>query len=144
MNDLKDLSDIKDFKDLTGFLYTEYEKLGDSFGIVLAPEDLINFTIKSLKKYYKLFDGPLYRSIQRKVKLREAIETMPHSFIWKFFHADLWKRVKRELGLDKKVNKEKSVIKEKKSNENKKKINSLLPTVIEKSITPVVEEDAEN
>lgn len=143
MKELNDLKDITDFKDLTSFLYNEYEKLSESFGIQLAPEELINFTVKSLKKYYELFDGPLYRSIQRTVKLREAIETMPHGFIWKFFHYDLWKRVKHELGLDIKDKKEKSV-KEEKQSKSKEKENTLLPAVVEKFITPVVEEDNEN
>lgn len=87
--------EIRNFSDLTQFVYDEYLKITENFGIQTASESMIEFVEKNVKKYTKLYSGPLYRSAKRELILREAIETMPHGFIWKIFHWDLWQKIKK-------------------------------------------------
>lgn len=90
--------EINNFSDLTQFIYDEYLKITENFGIAKASDDMIDFVEKSLKKYVKLFDKPLYRQTKRELQLQEAINTMPHGCIWKFFHPELWHKIQETLG----------------------------------------------
>ena len=94
---------IDNFSDLTQFVYDEYLKITENFGVQKASESMINFTEKALKRYVKLYDKPLYKSAKRELQIKEAIETMPHSWWWKFWHYDLWQKVKLRLGLNEKA-----------------------------------------
>ena len=85
---------IEDFSDLTSFINDENLKLQESFGININSKSMIKYTEKTLKKYVKLYDKPLYRRVKRELMLREALDTMPHSFFWKVFHKKLWLQIK--------------------------------------------------
>ncbi len=87
--------EIRDFSNLTDFVYDEYLKMTENFGIKKPSDSLIDYTEKTLKKYIKLYDKPLYRKAKRELILAEAIDTMPHGCVWKFFHYSLWQKVKR-------------------------------------------------
>lgn len=89
--------EIHDFSDLTQFVYDEYLKITENFGVQNPSIEMIDFTEKTLKKYVKLYDKPLFRAAKRELKIQEAIDTMPHGKLWKFFHFDLWKQCEARL-----------------------------------------------
>lgn len=91
------VKDIQDFSELTDFIQNEYEKISENFGIKQASESMIDFTEKALKKYFNLYNKPLYRAAKRELKLQEAIDTMPHGKVWLFFHRDLQARIEARL-----------------------------------------------
>ena len=86
--------EINNFSDLSDFIYNEYSKIYENFGVMQASEKMINFAEKSLIKYTKLYDKPLYKKAKRELIIQEAIDTMPHGFFWKMFHYDLWQKIK--------------------------------------------------
>lgn len=85
--------EIENFKDLTGFMYDEYERLTETFGLDKVPKRSIRFIEKSLRKRTKLYDKPLLLKEKRKLELDIAFDTMPHGFFWKLFHSKLWKKM---------------------------------------------------
>ncbi|MBQ8425500.1 MAG: hypothetical protein IJX17_05720 [Clostridia bacterium] len=85
---------IQNFSDLTSFINDENLKLQESFGINVNSKTMIRYVEKTLKRYIKLYDKPLYRRVKRDLELQEAIETMPHSWFWKIFHSKLWNKIK--------------------------------------------------
>ena len=89
--------DLDNFSDLSNFIYSEYEKMSESFGIQQLPKKSIKFTEKSIRKYTKLYDKPLYEKEKRELKLKIALDTMPHSWLWKIFHSKLWAKMKQIL-----------------------------------------------
>ena len=96
---------INDFTELTDFVFTEYEKMSDSLGVKKSSEAFIKLNEKTLSKYVKLFNKPLFRKTQRELKIQEAIDTLPHGFLWKLLHWDLWQKVKLRLEESKNENK---------------------------------------
>lgn len=92
---------ITDFNELTNFLYDEYLKISENFGVQKASDHFIGSVEKTLLKYMKLYNKPLYRSAKRELEIQEAIDTMPHGWWWKLFHSRLWKVVEYRLSLDK-------------------------------------------
>ena len=102
--------EIKEFKDLTGFVNDEADKFFETYGEKLVVGKLVGSLIKNLIFYFKLEAGYLKRKEKRELKFKEAIETMPHSIIWKIFHYSLWVKIKtlkadefRELRLKKAI-----------------------------------------
>ena len=95
---------INDFSDLTLFISQEYEKLAESYGIQRVPDKIVRDIEKTLIQYKKLYNKPLYLKAKRDLALQEAIETMPHGFIWKFFHPGLWAKIKEVLSEEKNTN----------------------------------------
>ncbi len=85
---------VKDFKELTSFVNDEADKFFETYGEKLVVADLVGALIKNLTFYFKLEAAYLRRKEKRELKLKEAIETMPHCFIWKLFHYDLWRQIK--------------------------------------------------
>lgn len=88
--------DINNYSDLSNFVFSEYEKLQD-FGVAKPPEYVLKAMDKACVKYMKLYSKPLYRKQKMKLKLQEALDSMPHGFIWKILHPILWKMVQAEL-----------------------------------------------
>ena len=89
--------EIHNFKDLTGFMYGEYEKMSEIFGIEKTPKRTIRFVERALRKRTKLYDKPLLLKEKRRLALDIAFDTMPHGFLWKIFHSKLWKKMKSIL-----------------------------------------------
>ena len=126
---------IQNFSDLTSFINDENLKLQESFGINTNSKSMIRYVERTLKRYVKLYDKPLYRRVKRELVLQEAIETMPHNWVWKLTHSKLWAQIQE-------LNKE-SETKEQitpKQEETKPIQTSLVPVVI-KSVTVPVEND---
>ena len=86
--------EIKDFSDLSDFVYNEYAKMSENFGIQQPSVDLIKLTENKIKKYFDLYSAPLFRQSKRDTQLLEALNTRPHGFIWKLFHSRLWAKIK--------------------------------------------------
>lgn len=86
--------EIKEFKDLTTFVNDEADKFFETYGEKLVVGKLVGSLIKNLTFYFKLEAGYLKRKEKRELKLKEAIETMPHSIIWKILHYSLWVKIK--------------------------------------------------
>lgn len=123
---------INNFSDLTNFVYDEFEKMQGNFGIKNPSTSFIDFTEKSLKKYVKLYNKPLFRQAKRELILNEAFNTMPHGWIWKLFHADLWKKMKYIMKQEENKIKDKTFeIKE----EQKPDIKTLVPIISQPIIT---------
>lgn len=85
---------IEDFKELTNFVNDEADKFFETYGEKLVVSELVVSLVKNLNFYFKLEAGYLRRKEKRELKLKEAIETMPHNFIWKLFHYDVWRQIK--------------------------------------------------
>lgn len=88
--------DINNYSDLSNFVFSEYEKLQD-FGVAKPPAYVLKVMDKSCIKYMKLYSRPLYRKQKAKLKLQEALDTMPHGIIWKLLHPKLWAQVQAAL-----------------------------------------------
>ncbi len=85
--------EIKDFSELTTFIQDECLKLQENFNIRNLSDKIIPYTEKTILRYVKLYDKILFKQEKRKLALQRAIDTMPHGFLWKFFHADLWYQI---------------------------------------------------
>lgn len=86
--------EIKDYSDLTDFISNENIKTQENFGAKKASNKMMKFMEDNLIKYVKLYDKPLYKREKRKIAYDEAVDTIPHSFIWKIFHSTLWRKIK--------------------------------------------------
>ena len=86
--------EIKNYSDLTDFVSNENLKTQENFGAKKASETMMKFMEDNLIKYVKLYDKPLYRREKRKIAFDEAVDTIPHGFVWKFFHSSLWRKIK--------------------------------------------------
>lgn len=88
--------EIKNYSDLSDFVFAEYEKLQD-FGVAKPPEFVLRAMDKACIKYMKLYSKPLYKKQKAKLKLQEALDTMPHSWLWQKTHSRLWKKMQDVL-----------------------------------------------
>ena len=124
---------IENFSDLTSFINEENLKLQESFGININSKMMIRYVEKTLKKYVKLYDKPLYRKVKRELELEEALDTMPHSFMWKMFHSKLWAKIKMLEKQEEQSKAENTAI----NKETKPIQTSLVPVVIKSVSVPV-------
>ena len=124
---------IENFSNLTSFINEENLKLQESFGININSKMMIRYVEKTLKKYVKLYDKPLYRKVKRELILEEALDTMPHSFMWKMFHSKLWAKIKMLEKQEEQSKAENTVSKV----ESKPIQTSLVPVVIKSVSVPV-------
>ena len=127
---------IENFSDLTSFINEENLKLQESFGININSKMMIRYVEKTLKKYVKLYDKPLYRKVKRELELEEAIDTMPHSFLWKMFHSKLWAKMQMIQNQEEQSRQENTV-----SQAETKPIQTSLVPVVIKSVSVPVEND---
>jgi len=129
---------INEFSDLSDFTLGEVEKIGDFVDGVGPSKKLIKSMNNQIIRYAKLYSKPLFKAEKRRIKLWEAIDTMPHGFWWKLFRARLWKQVKAELkvqGMSDKYNEEKK-------QEPEKQV--YYPVLVKESSVPdIYEEDEE-
>ena len=86
--------EIKDYSDLTNFMSDENLKMQDNYEAIKASLKMLKFSEENLIKYAKLYDRPLYKRAKRKIIFEEAVDTIPHGFIWKLFHTSLWRKIK--------------------------------------------------
>ena len=130
--------DINDFSDLSDFTLGEVEKISESIGGVGPSKKLIKSMNNQIMRYTKLYSKPLFKAEKRRIKLWEAIDTMPHGFWWKLFHTRLWKQVKAELkaqGIIDKYEKEKKQKPEKQVH---------YPVLVKESSVPEIYEEDED
>lgn len=129
---------INEFSDLSDFTLGEVEKISEFTDGIGPSKKLIKSMNNQIIRYAKLYSNPLFKAEKRRIKLWEAIDTMPHGFWWKLFHYDLWKKVKAELkaqGILDKYNEEKK-------QEPEKQV--YYPVLVKESSVPeIYEEDEE-
>lgn len=135
--------EIKNYSDLTDFISNENLKTQENFGAKKASNKMMKFMEDNLIKYIKLYDKPLYRREKRKIAFDEAIDTIPHGFVWKFFHSSLWRKIKpfqREfLAQTNKIKKpEKNTEAERRAKEEPK---TLFPEIVKSVSQPAVDND---
>lgn len=134
---------IEEFEELTAFMANEFYKMTDTYGVKKPSEHFIKFTEDTLIKYSQLYDKPLFKLQKANVKLlykqkmlenkiENAIFTMPHGWIWKFFHYELWKKVKERLPQEDKS---------KKKTKDEKKVETFYPDVVKQTTLPMLEDD---
>lgn len=129
---------INEFSDLSDFTLGEVEKISESIGGVGPSKKLIKSINNQIMRYTKLYSKPLFKAEKRRIKLWEAIDTMPHGFWWKLFHTRLWKQVKAELkaqGMLDKYEKEKK---------QKPKKQVYYPVLVKESSVPEIYEEDED
>ncbi len=88
---------IEDFSQLSDFIYGEMEKLQESTGEQIHNKSMVKYLNKTIKRYVKLYDKPLFEQEKFAIKLQKALNTMPHSFVWKIFHPELWKAIQNQI-----------------------------------------------
>lgn len=131
---------INEFSDLSNFILGEIEKIDETVEGFGATKKLTKCLNKQIIRYTKLYTKPLYNSEKRRIKVWEAIDTMPHGFFWKIFHAKLWRQVKTELESQGELYKyEKS----KESNSNVEN-QTYYPVLVREGSVPVTYNDCEN
>ena len=130
---------INSFDDLTSFITDQYSKLTVTYGLQKPSPKFFEFVENSLIKYSELYDKPLERKIKRQIALMEAIETMPHGWIWKLFHWDLWQKIKQIPEFAPKEKKKRKDCK-KEEQELEKEPQVLTPTVIKQTTYPEIRE----
>lgn len=130
--------EINNFTDLTEFLGEEYTKNADNFKVVKPSNKMVNFVEKETIKYAKAYAKPLLKSEKRRIKLWEAIDTMPHGFWWKIFHSNLWAKIKM-LEDEKKL----KSVKEEVRTQIEETIKCYPVVVQQASVPEVIEEDDE-
>lgn len=94
--------EINKFSELTDFVYEEIDKLKGTFGVVKMPQDITDFVANMIKQYCNIYNKPFLAKTKHEAKVLSAIVTMPHSWLWRVFHPQIWKEVKLELKLDEK------------------------------------------
>lgn len=102
-------NDISCFSDLTDFVGTEYEKMSEHLGLKKTSDKFAKFIEESLLAFLKIYKKPLFKKAKRELKIKEAIETMPKSKLWKFFHSSLWSQVDFRLTENKKLAEKESI-----------------------------------
>lgn len=129
---------INTVSDLTDFIYKETDKMTIRLRAKHTSGKFVEFTERTLEKYVKLYDKPLFRKAKRELALQEAIETYKwKSFWWRIFHADLWQRI-QDLGLNKSNTQEE---KEEFEPEPAEAPQSLVPEIIKPISVPELLED---
>lgn len=128
--DLCDM-EIRDFSELTSFLTNESLKIMNAFGLTKFSK-VTKFSEKELKRYMKLYSMPVYRRSKREIKLQEAIDTMPHGFLWKCFHSKLWKQIK-QIEVQRKL--EEKMLKTIEKEEKNIKPEEMYPAVINQGVS---------
>lgn len=124
--------EIHDFSGLTNFIGEEQGKMIENFGITQPSSYLLKFSEKNLIKYVKLYRKPLIKKEKREIKIQEAIDTMPHGFLWKIFNSKLWKIVKHRL---KEIDDyKKDCLKE---NMEQRQVITTLPVIVQQASVPV-------
>lgn len=96
--------DIKNYSDLSDFVFAEYEKLQD-LGVVKPPTAVLKAMDRQCVRYMKLYSKPFYRQQRNKLRLQQAIESMPHGWFWKKLHPKLWSQVEYALKEEQRENK---------------------------------------
>ena len=99
---------IENFSDLSDFIYSEYDKMTESLGLASVSDKSIHFIEKSVRKYSKIYDKPLFLKEKREIELMIAFDTMPHGWLWKAFHPKLWAKMKKIIEEGKKEEKKTS------------------------------------
>lgn len=89
--------EINEFSDLSDFVVNEVDKASEVTGAAQPSKKLIKYMNNQIHKYAKLYSKPLYKAEKERIKLWRAINTMPHGFLWKMFHRDLWLKIQAEL-----------------------------------------------
>ena len=89
--------EIKNYSDLTDFVCAEYDKLSEYFNINKAPEIVLRTLDRTCIKYIRLYNRPLYKRQKLELRIQQAIDTAPHSALWRFFHKKLWEQCKLRL-----------------------------------------------
>ena len=135
--------EIKNYSDLTDFISNENLKTQENFGAKKASNKMMKFMEDNLIKYIKLYDKPLYRREKRKIAFDEAVDTIPHGFVWKFFHSSLWRKIKscqqEFLAQTNKIKKsEKNTEAERRAKEEPK---TLFPEIVKSVSQPAVDND---
>lgn len=127
---------INNVSDLTDFIYSESNKMTVKLRAKHSSAQFVEFTEKTIEKYIKLFDKPLYLKMKRELKLQEAIDTMPHGWLWKLFHWELWCKMKT---LDADLQPQKPV---KQESPREPETISLVPEVIKsQAVSPIDNEE---
>lgn len=128
--------EINEFGDLSDFVVNEIDKTSEVTEAIQPSKNLIKYMNNQIEKYAKLYSKPLFKAEKIKLKISHAINTMPHSFLWKLFHWDLWLKVKAELN-----KKEPQKVQQMRKEEPQQVYYPVL--VKEHSVPEVVEEDVE-
>lgn len=130
---------IEKYEDLTQFIYNEFDKMTATYGKIKPSNEFIKFNEQTLMKYTKLYDKPLMRKQKREIALMEALDTMPHGWVWKLFHWDLWQKIKLiTANVETETTKEENVTKSESTS-----VEVYTPTVIKKTTLPDVQEPRE-
>ena len=126
--------EIKDFSELTTFIQDECLKLQENFKLRNLSDKIIPYTEKTILRYVKLYDKILFKREKRKLALQIALDTMPHGFFWKLFHADLWYQIQEIEKAEKAAEPEK---------ESAQTVQAFTPAIIEPMAEPPIldEED---
>ena len=85
--------EINDFSDLTQFIEDEYMKSSEVFKTTNPSEKTLKMIDNEIIKYSLLYSKVIFEREKRKIALDEAIRTMPHGKIWRFFHPSLWRQI---------------------------------------------------
>ena len=128
---------MQEFKELTRAVYDEYENMSETFGLDKVPKKSINFVHKNIKRYSKMYSKPLFLKEKRRLEIEMAFDTMPHGFLWKIFHAKLWKKM--QLIMAEEQRHESEEIEEEKPEE--KPTIQVPAVIIEKELVPVIEDE---
>lgn len=131
---------INDYEDLTTFASSEYSKMSEIYGIVNPSPDFFKSMESTLLKYFKLYDKPLERKLKRQIAIMEAVETMPHGWVWKLFHYDLWQKIKSMPEYSYLFDNKKKDKVENKKEQNSEPVEVLTPTVIKQTTLPDIKE----
>ena len=135
--------EIKDYSDLTNFMSDENLKMQETYGAKKVSPKMLDFSENNLIKYAKLYDRPLYRKAKRKIIFEEALDTMPHGFIWKIFHTSLWRKIKpyQQEFLEQIKKTKKPPRMAEAENRAKEELNTLYPEIVKNVSVPQISED---
>lgn len=131
--------EINEFSDLSDFAVSEAEKISDLTASAGPSKKLLKNMNNQIIRYTKIYLKPLFNSEKRRIKLWQAIDTMPHGFWWKLFHYDLWKKVKAELKSQGELEKYEKT----KGNRSEVENQTYYPAIIQESSVPVIYEEDE-
>ncbi len=99
-----------EFIEMTDFIHGEFQKIFNTYGPKELPKGFLTSLSKSILKRYSLLNKNERRKLKFNITVDYAKFTMPHSFIWKWFHPRIWTRIKEDLAREKQAESDTSVL----------------------------------
>ena len=89
-----------DLSELNKFVHDEFSSILQVYGIQHMPEKALKSISAGILKRRSIYGKVIQKEDKFRAKIEWAYFTMPHNWLWKFFHKRLWYHVKKRIEED--------------------------------------------